>query len=98
MVDVAELDETIADVMVKHGWQKSVEVSTSGMTTVEVSSLVDAIATASRAKGLRLKGIIVDAGLLAMPADAPFENAFYRNSQLIIADVNLNDTIIVRRV
>lgn len=97
MVDVSELGRAVANALVEHPWQKAIEVSTSGMTGVDVAGLVDSVAKGCNGAGVQLRAIIVDPALLPLPNDAPFGNAFYRHGQLIIVDIHLNDAIVVHR-
>lgn len=92
-----DFGQAVAGVLRQNPWQQSFEVSLAGMTTAEVAQVVDAVATGCAAAGVALKGIAVDAGLLPRPSDAPFDNAWYRHGQLIIADIALNDAMVVRR-
>lgn len=97
MVNVIDLGQVVADTLASNPWQKAITVSTDGMTSTEVAELVDAVANACNALGVGLRGIVVDAALLAMPSNAPFGNAFYRSGRLIVVDINLNDAVVIHR-
>lgn len=95
--DTLELGRAIADALAAAPWQKAMDVDIRGMAGAYVADLVDAIAAACTAAGVALKSIAVDAAHLSRPADAPFANGFYRNGQLVVVDIDLDDLLVVRR-
>lgn len=97
MTDPKAYGELVADTFASVAEPKEVSVTTLGMTSTEVVAIIDAIFETCEGRGTRLKGIVVDAFNYKLPADAEYINATHRNGRLIIADINLNDEIMVRR-
>lgn len=76
---------------------REVSVTTAGMTNADVLAVIDAIFNACAAKSITLKGVAVDAFNYPLPHDAEYVNATHRNNRLIIADINLDNELRVRR-
>lgn len=89
--------QAVADILLNNPWQQAVDVSLAGMAPADVAATLDDVVNACRSSGVALKGIAVDAGLIARPANPPFQNAWFRHGELIVADVNMNDAMVVRR-
>ena len=87
----------MADTFASVAAPKEVSVTTLGMTSAEVVGIIDGIFEACEARGTKLKCVVVDAFNYKLPPDAEYINATHRNGRLIIADINLNDEIRVRR-
>jgi hypothetical protein len=97
VIDSKAYSELVADTFASVAAPKEVSVTTLGMTSTDVVAIIDAIFEACEARGTKLKGIVVDAFNYRLPADAEYINATHRGGRLIIADINLNDEIRVRR-
>lgn len=97
MSDIAELARTVADTLAAYPDQKWMEIDTRGMNAGEILSLIDAVHDACCAAGIALKGVKVDPMQVALPAGAPYENAFVRGGRLVIVDLDVDDMVVVRR-
>ena len=97
MIDANVVAGTIVDTLVARPDQKTIEIGTPGMSSLEVFALVDAIYTKCEAAGVMVKGVKVDPMQLGLPENAEFLNGFLRNGRLIIIDIEVDDKVIVRR-
>ncbi|WP_406239938.1 hypothetical protein ACF3NX_13055 (plasmid) [Acetobacter orientalis] len=97
MPDLKELGRVVADTLAANPDQKSIEVSTSGMTGREVGGLIDAIYDACAAAGVTVKGVKVDPMQHPLPPGAEYINAYIRNGRLIVVDLDVDDKVVVRR-
>lgn len=97
MVQHEQYANTVASMFAGSSWQTAIELSTVGFSAVDVERVIDAIIEKCRERGIGLKGIVVDAGLITLPSSADFQNAFFKNGALIVVDININDRIVVRR-
>lgn len=97
MPDLEELGRAVADTLAANPDQKSIEISTSGMTGREVGGLIDAIYDACAAAGVTVKGVKVDPMQYPLPPEAQYINAYIRDGRLIVVDLEIDDKVIVRR-
>lgn len=97
MVMNKEFGLAVASAFEQNAWQKTVEISVVGKTSQEVNAIIDSVIEACAAQSIALKGIAVDAGLVAMPASSEFWNAFIRKGVVVVVDINLDDKVVVRR-
>jgi len=97
MVMYEDFGRGVATIFEQNAWQTTVEISVAGMTSTDVVHIIDAVIEACATSSIPLKGVVVDAGLIAMPADAEFWNAFMRKGVVVVVDIHLDDKILVRR-
>ncbi len=97
MSGASGIARTVADTLVAHPNQKTIEIDTLGMSSREVLAIVDAIYTECEAAGVMVKGMKVDPTQIGLPANAEFPNGFLRNGCLIVVDLDVDDKVIVRR-
>jgi hypothetical protein len=97
MVDVIALGEAVSAGLVDNPQQMACEVSTSGLTPLQMVDLLDAIFDACTAKGVKLKGFIVDPTQMPLLPNSDYGNAFVRRGYFVVVDINLNDRVVARR-
>lgn len=97
MLDLEELGRVVAETLAANPDQKSIEIDTPGMTGRDVGELIDTIYDACAAAGVTVKGVKVDPMQHPLPAGAQYVNAYLRDGQLIVVDLDVDDKVIVRR-
>lgn len=97
MIDPSQIANLAAFALSSNPRQMSMDIDTSGFTSQQVLDLIDALFPACEAKGIKLKGVMVDPMQVPLPANADYLNAFTRNGRLVIVDLNTDDKVVARR-
>lgn len=97
MIDIAGIAKAAVDSLSANPNERWLDIATPGMIAGDILALIDAVFDASDAAGIALKGVKVDPMQVALPTDAPYQNAFVRRGRLIVVDLDVDDRVIVRR-